>query len=415
MPRLQDHVIRQHGTRVRLFGQSHYIEGFEEPETVWLSPPAGSVGPGPSDDRMYVVDVIGKEEPYAFPYLPPYQGPAYPPVEPGPDGHLDHLDVDTRAFVATHMYGGIRRTLDIWEGYFGRRIGWQFGRHFERLELVPVLDWDNAQSGYGFIETGFGPSQTGEAQLFSLNFDVLAHELGHSIVFAEVGHDDATMTGEYTGFQEAVGDMIALISAMHFDSVLDRTLASSEGNLYVLNETSRIGELSNVAQVRVASNEHKLREFVQGYPSPHMLAQPLVGALFDCLVDVYQDRLLQTGLIDRELRTLAEVTPYEELDEGLIQQRFALAYRGRHEDFKAALIDARDHIGHCLVVLLESTSPHFLRYADVGDSWIAADRAVSGGRYAEDFRDNLLWRDIGLANVGPHTPEDDDGHAGHSH
>ncbi|MDH3660613.1 MAG: hypothetical protein OEU92_11405 [Alphaproteobacteria bacterium] len=415
MPHIQDLAIQQFGTRVRLFGQSHYIEGFEEPEVVWLSPPAGTVGPGPSDDRMYVVDPIGKDEPYEFPYLPPYRGPARPPVEPDADGHFDYLDVNTRAFIAAHMYGGIRRTLDIWEGYFGRRIEWQFRSHFERLELVPIIDWDNAQSGYGFIETGFGPSQTGEAQPFCLNFDVLAHELGHSIVFTEVGHDEATVSDEYLGFQEAMGDLIALISAMHFNSVLDRTLASSAGNLYVLNESNRLGELSDVAQVRLASNARKLSDFEDGWSDAHFLAQPLVGAIFDCLVDVYQDRLLQDGLIDTELRDLTEVTPYEQLDEGIVQERFAEAYHGHHDAFKAALIEARDYIGQCLVFVLTRTSPHFLRYADVGETWLAADRQLSGGRFNEDFRANLTWRDIGSAVVGPRLPENDDDEGSHGH
>ena len=113
MPHNHDQALRRFGTRVRLFGQSHYTEGFEEAEVVWLSPPAGSVGPGPSDDRMYVVDPIGKQEPYEFPYLPPYRGPAHSPVLPDAEGHFDYLDVGTRDFIATHMYGGIRRTLDI--------------------------------------------------------------------------------------------------------------------------------------------------------------------------------------------------------------------------------------------------------------------------------------------------------------
>ncbi|NJO36737.1 MAG: hypothetical protein HC871_02795 [Rhizobiales bacterium] len=414
MPRIQDSIIRQYGTRVRLFGQSHHIDGFEEPEVVWLSPPAGSVGPGPSDDRMYVVDPIGKA-PYEFPYLPPYLGPAHAPVLPDAEGHFDHLEVNTRDFIAAHMYGGIRRTLDIWEGYFGRRIDWQFQRRFERLELVPLLDWDNAQAGFGFIETGFGPSQAGEDQLFGLNFDVLAHELGHAIVFAEVGHDEATVTGEYLGFQEAMGDIMALISAMHFDSVLDRTLASSQGNLYTLNESNRIGELSNVAQVRTASNSRKLSEFAEGWSDPHFLAQPLVGAIFDSLVDVYQDRLLQWRLIDPELRRLSEVTAHEELDEGTVQERFAQAYDGRHERFRHALIEARDHIGDCLVFMLTRTSPHFLRYADVGESWIAADRWLSGGRHAEDFRENFRWRDIGRTVVGPRLETAESGEEGHGH
>ncbi|MDH3316025.1 MAG: hypothetical protein OER43_09700 [Gammaproteobacteria bacterium] len=407
MPHAHDLAIRQSGTRVRLFAQSHYMQAFREPEIVWLAPPAGSVGPGPSDDRMYVVDPIGKEDPYEFPFLPPWGGPAHPPVEPDADGHFDYFDVNTRDFVVAHMYGGIRRVLDIWEGYFGRRIEWQFRPHFERLELIPVIDWDNAQSGYGFIETGFGPSQAGEAQPFCLNFDVLAHEFGHSMMFSEVGHDEATVTGEYLGFQEGVADLIALISALHFDSVLDRTLISSQGNLYAENETNRLGELSEVAEIRVADNMRKLSEFEQGWSDPHHLALPLVGAVFDCLVDVYQEQLLRAGLIDAELARLTNVTPYEELDEGVVHVRYAEAYQGRHEEFKTALIAARDYLGHCLVFVLTGTSPHFLRFADVGATLLEADRALSGGEYQQQFLQNLVWRDIGAAVVGPQLAEED--------
>ena len=393
---------------MRLFAQSHYLEAFREPETVWLSPPAGSVGPGPSDDRMYAIDPVGKNAPYEFPVLPPWRGPVYPPVEPDPDGHFDYLEVNTREFVVAHMYGGIRRTLDIWEGYLGRLIEWQFRPHFQRMELVPVLDWDNAHAGYGFIETGFGPSQTGEAQPYSLNFDVLAHELGHSIVFAEVDYDAATLTGEYLGFQEAMGDLIALVSALHFDSVVDQTLFSSRGNLYAENETNRLGELSDSAQVRIASNSRKLSEFEQGWSNPHDLGLPLVGAVFDCLVDVYQDHLLRAGLIDPGLVRLMEMTPYEDLDEGLVHARYAEAYRGRHEGFKLALIEARDYIGHCMAAVMTGTSPHWLRYAKVGRTLLAADRRFSGGRFQDQFFENLSWRDIGTAAVGPRLPKDED-------
>jgi hypothetical protein len=406
MPHTHDLAIRQTGTRVRLFAQSHYLQAFREPETVWLSPSAGSVGPGPSDDRMYAVDPIGKDEPYEFPFLPPWRGPAHPPVEPDTDGHFDYLDVNSREFAIVHMYGGIRRTLDIWESFFGRRIEWQFRSHFERLELIPVIDWDNAQSGYGFIEFGFGPSQSGEAQAFCLNFDVLAHELGHSIIFSEVGHEEATVTGEYLGFQEGMGDLIALISALHFDSVLDQTLISSQGNLYAENESNRLGELSESAEVRLASNSRKLSEFEHGWSDPHHLALPLVGAIFDCLVDVYQHHLLRGGLIDSELAKLTEATVYNDLDEEEVSTRYAEAYLGRHEAFKTALIKARDYIGHCMVSVMTGTSPHFLRYSDVGETLLAADRRLSNGLYQEQFLENLAWRDIGTAVVGPQLPEE---------
>ena len=38
---------RQCGTRFRLFPQPRFIKPFHEPETVWLAPDAGTIGPGP--------------------------------------------------------------------------------------------------------------------------------------------------------------------------------------------------------------------------------------------------------------------------------------------------------------------------------------------------------------------------------
>ena len=49
------------GTRFRMYCQPRTLRGFEEPEIVTLSPPAGSVGAGPSDDRIKIVDAKGKE------------------------------------------------------------------------------------------------------------------------------------------------------------------------------------------------------------------------------------------------------------------------------------------------------------------------------------------------------------------
>src|SRR3954468_11989407 len=155
MPTHDDARVRAFGTRVRLFPQAPFLPGFGEPEVVWLSPPAGTVLPGPADDRLYVVDAVDKPEPYEFPYLPPYLGAANPPVAPGPEGHFDHLAPESRAFLSVHAYGTVRRVLDIFESYFGRRLPWWFGDDYARLELIPLLDWNNAQSGYGYMELGY--------------------------------------------------------------------------------------------------------------------------------------------------------------------------------------------------------------------------------------------------------------------
>ena len=52
------------GTRVRLFPQTPVHGENIEPETVVLSTPPELIGPGPSDDRMYVIDPLDK--PFAY-------------------------------------------------------------------------------------------------------------------------------------------------------------------------------------------------------------------------------------------------------------------------------------------------------------------------------------------------------------
>ena len=108
-----DERLRGTGTRFKLYPQSPVMEVFAEPETVWVSPPAGSLEPGPADGRMYVVDAIGKK-PYEGVDELPYRGSSHPPVPPGPDGHFDHLAPDSREFRSAHIYGAVRRVMDIW-------------------------------------------------------------------------------------------------------------------------------------------------------------------------------------------------------------------------------------------------------------------------------------------------------------
>jgi hypothetical protein len=258
------------GTRFRLFPQSPETGLFSEPETVIIGLPPGSIGPGPCDDRMYVADAIGKHVPYGegiWPSTPPWPGPVRPPVAPGPDGNFDHIPVESPDFLPVHMYGVVRLVLEIWESYLGGPVYWIEGSEWPRLELVPVVDWDNAHFGPGYMEAGIRRDKWGVPQLFCLNFDVLAHEMAHAILFSVVGFPSrSSVTAEYLGFQEGCADFMALLSALHFMSVIDLTLDETGGNLYVLNTLSRIGETSATDQIRIASNDFKLSDFT-GVPT----------------------------------------------------------------------------------------------------------------------------------------------------
>jgi hypothetical protein len=396
-----DQDLKGNGTRFRLFAQAPVLAAFREPETVWVSTPPGGIRPGPEDDRLRTVDALDKTEPYDLPpNAPPYRGAASPPVSPDPHGHFDHLAVDSRAFRTTHVYGALRRILDIWDDYFGAPIPWHFSADYPKLEVIPQIDWDNAQSGYGFIEMGYGLAG-GERQPYCLNFDVIAHELGHSIVFSQVGvPQEHTATNAYLGFHESAGDLVALVSVLHFETFADYLLDVSHGNLYALNELNRIGELSETEEIRQASNSLTLadvitddRELTQ--PELHQLGEPLTGALFDMFVEVFQRALVERGLIDRELDQLSRRVVEMEALNDQVQGRFEAAYDTDHIGFRAALFEARDFLGVRLARTWDQLSPHYLSFAGVAARFLTVDRGLSGCKYQDLIRDCFLWRRIG--------------------
>lgn len=393
---------RGRGTRFRLYAQPPVLESVRGPETVWVSPAPGQVGPGPADERMYVVDAIGKAAPYDFPSLPPWQGPRHPPAQSDSQGHFDHLDPASREFMSAHMYGTLRFVLDVWEHYLGTEIAWHFAADYRRLELIPVVDWNNAHSGYGFIETGYARPGEADPQPFCLNFDVLAHELGHSFIYALFGTPPADrLSAQYLALHEWAADCVAMVAVLHFDSVVDRLLERTSGNLYLPNELNRIGELSETEQIRLATHSLTLADVPDldtpadqlSHPQRHAMSLPLTGAVFDVLVEVFEELLVEDKLISRELDRLSrqeENVSYEE-----VQGQFDRAYAGRHDAFKSALLDARDYVGRCLAIAWRTLS-WGSGFSDTAAALVAADREVARGAGQTIMLENLLWRGIEL-------------------
>jgi len=409
-------------TRFRVFPQAPYLHPGRPPEIVHIPKPPGTIGPGPSDDRLYVIDPIGKPWPYGLVSgpngaiqlsLPPWQGPIRPPVRPGPGGHFDHVPVDAPEFGLVHVYAIIRFALEVWERYFGSPIQWHFLRHFRRLEVSMLPTLDNARAGYGYMEVGEHPNEDGTVAHYALNFDVIAHELGHLIIYSRLGVPNlVTAQGEYFGFHEAAADITAMIASLHFASMVEQLLEDTRGNLYALNELNRFAELSPTTQIRLASNTLKMSDFAVGWEDEHKLSQPLTGALFDTLVDIFQENLVDRGLVGRDMADLSDqVGRFPEYGP-VVQAAFDTAYPGREQGFHEALRDARDYLGLALAKTWERLSPHFLTYVEIGNTLLAVDRALSGGRYWEPIYESFDWREIGKVRVGPRlAPPDESSHA----
>jgi hypothetical protein len=403
------------GTRFRLFPQPPPV--YAEPETVMVSSPAGSLGPGPCDARMYVVLPAVPKQHYVAPdNLPPYDGPQIPPARPSASGDFDHLPVDSMQFLAAHLYGAARFTLDIWEAYLGERLRWWHEAVYPRLELVPVVDWNNAHSGPGYIETGIRSDRQGNARLSCLNFDIVAHEIGHAIAFSEIGAPEpGRLSAQYLAFHEAFSDLVALISALHFESVIDRFLEQTGGNLYALSIVNRVAELSDAEQIRTVDFNARLRDFdglalrpdggwddpSGGQRTQHDLSHPLTAAIFAIMIEIYQDRLVQRGILapDDDARGWSR----DEVDAefGRFARRIRRRFWSLRDEFAAALAHARDVVGRCLVTMLRGLPADDMTFSDVATRFVAA--AIEHGQLHNHtaIRRHFTDRDIEPAAAPP--------------
>lgn len=396
------------GTRFRLFVQPPYAEDASEPEIIEVSSPAGSIGPGPSDGAIYVLEPHGKQRAYGlnsgpfgtpFLYLPPWRGQVLRPAMPDADGHFDHYHPGDPEFAAAHAFGCVRFTLDVWGRYLGQPLQWHFRDHYDRLEISILPEWDNAQYGYGFLELG-SQSDEGRSLPFALDFDVIAHEVGHAIIYGVMGVPaKGRELPEYVGFQEAFADCVSLIAAMHFPSAIEGVLEGTRGNLHRSNRLSRFSESSATRQIRSADNIATMADFVRGFRDEHQLSQPLTGAIFDILVDVFHDNLVENGAIPVALDRMADAAEDDERLREALQNGFDVAFARCPDLFVEALLDARDVMGQLLAETLWELGPDYLDYGDVARTMADID-AAHGGELSGILRWNFGRRFIGKLHAG---------------
>ena len=212
-----------------------------------VSPPAGSVGPGPSDQRTYTIYPVGKPAPYGIADPPGVNRacPAAlargirPPAEPDAEGRST-TPPGTPQFEMAHLYGTVRFVLDCGRATSAAR-SWHFRRH------QPPSPFCRLRQRLFRLRFHRGrPDRITELFVpYSLNFDVIAHEVGTpSSTVKSVFLDPGRATAEHLGSHESAADLVALVASLHFDSLVDDLRLHTRGNLYTLNALSRMAELS---------------------------------------------------------------------------------------------------------------------------------------------------------------------------
>ncbi len=169
----------------------------------------------------------------------------------------------------------------------------------------------------------------------------------------------------------------------------------------MFNELDRFAELSPHDQIRIASNDVKLSEFSAGWDDEHALSQPLTGAFFDIVVDIFQELLVERGLIPRDVAEETRRVRSEPEHAEVVQPYFDAAFAGQSDGFRAALMDARDYVGVALAETWKRLTADDFAYLNVATMFTAVDQMMSGGHHRRAIVESFDWREIGRATVGP--------------
>jgi hypothetical protein len=392
MRRTLNRRFEQRGTRFLIYPQSKRLKGFARPELIYVNAPPGSIRPGPEDDAMYVVDAAFKPA-YDSGGEPPYTGERYPPALPDHDGHFDRIAPKDRAFSSATVYASVKCVFEIWEEYFGRQLSWRDGRRPQRLEIIPLAKTDNSWAGDGFLEFGFANSSPSHPHC--QNFDVVAHEVGHAIGWTVMGKP-ARRSMAYRANDEACADLVAIVSALHFDSVVDHLLEHTRGDLASPSLVSHIGELSRTRHYRNAFNSARMST-VRVKNDKIALARPFTGAGFDVLVGLYLEGLAERRAVPAKLPR--RIRPRSR-EAAAVHRVFVRHFKRKRRRFESALFDARDYFGRLLARALERTPMRRRCHATVATNMIAADGELSSGQYGMMIRECFVRRDI-LAPARP--------------
>jgi hypothetical protein len=400
--------VRPERVRVRLFPQSPAGGGLVRLETVTLSSRRGTVGPGPTDARIRTIDA-----PTKLPYgldatapgglsLPPWRGPVLPAALPSPAGHFDHLRPGDPGFRAVHLYGCVRFALDVWEHHIGGPIPWHFARHYPRLELVALRGWANAHMGYGYLEAGERRLAGGRTADLCLDFDVVAHEVGHALMMSLGGpFSPSQVSPEYEALHETSADWASIIAVLHLDAMVEEVMETTRGDLDSFNRLNRFAEFSSSRQIRLANNTTTMWDFAYGFRNEHDLSQPLLAALWDGFVDIYNELLVMRGAISRALERLAERAEHDTSLRLHVAREYRKSFARRPGPFYDALAETREIAAIFLLGLWRRIDPATFTFADIPQMLREIDRAHFGGALRHHVQGNLAHRGIGVIPPGP--------------
>jgi len=333
---------------------------------------------GPVTERIAVLDFdekTGKLLPGAT-FIPPQNKTpgTYDVKILSPDGKI------SRQFNQVSVLATILKTMEIVEGerVLGRRLRWAFDA--PQLLVVPRAgEWANAyyeRETHSLQFFYFKSNRSQDMVYTSLSRYIVSHETAHAILDGIAPDLYDALTPQSLALHEAFADMMAVIMAVRSTTLAKTVLEQTHGSLDYRTAFSSIAEQFG----RERHGGHSLRDLSQTIKmdevvsvEPHELSTVLSSALYEMLINIYEERL--KGLVERE-------------GEHFSDPEFSLSGK--------ALALSAQQLARMIFRALDYLPPGEISFADYGRAILAADKAAfpRKGHYREFLRQAFVKREI---------------------
>ena len=129
------------------------------------------------------------------------------------------------------------------------------------------------------------------------------------------------------------------------------------------------------------------------------VAQPLLGAAFDILVEIYETHLVRRGLIsidlaDRSTHAMARTRP-------AVRREFAARFKENPDGFAESLRDATADFARLLALAWRKARRSGVTFSKVASNIADADARLNRGRYGPIIRRAFAKRRIAVRSRRP--------------
>ncbi len=296
----------------------------------------------------------------------------HPIAEPDEDNNYLYW-TDTPQFNQVNAFYHATITLRMCEKFANRAIPWAF--RSPHLNIDPhVGDGMNAYYNEKERQLGFYSFKFGDENIVNTaqSADVVSHETAHAVLDGVRDLYNQSFGMGPLAFHESFGDIVAVLVALHDDSLVWRLLEWTDGNLRkanfvsevaehvieMLRETEHIEEINErTVYLRNAFNMFEYipfddLEYMPATPShelgreSHNYSRLFTGAFYDILVEIYE-----------HVRHREDVKP------------------------RIAVHKARDIAGHLLMYAIELGPVGELVFSDMARAFLTADELLNEGEH----------------------------------